>query len=159
MKKRAPKPDSASELHERDFFAWTKAQARLLREKRFDELDFANLIDEVEGAGEAEKRQIETHLETLLTQLLKWKYQPGARTAAWRSLVDEQRRLLAYILEMSPSLSAYPAEVFQDSYLVARLAASKESGMDAALFPMPAPFTLQEALDEEFWPLEPSFAR
>jgi len=159
MKKGAPKPDFPAVLHEQDFFAWTKAQAQLLREKRFDELDFTNLIEEVEGAGEAEKRQIEMHLETLLTQLLKWKYQPGARTSAWRSLVEEQRRLLAYIVEMSPSLSMYPAEMFQDSYLAARLAAAKETGMDAALFPAPAPFSLQEVLDEDFWPLEPSCAR
>jgi Domain of unknown function DUF29 len=40
-----------NELYETDFYAWTQEQARLLRERRWDDLDLVNLVDEVESVG------------------------------------------------------------------------------------------------------------
>ena len=48
-----------NELYETDFYAWTQEQARLLRERRFDDLDLDNLVDEVESVGSSEKREFE----------------------------------------------------------------------------------------------------
>jgi len=53
MSKIAAKPP-ANELYEADFYAWTQEQARLLRERRWDDLDLANLVDEVESVGRGE---------------------------------------------------------------------------------------------------------
>ena len=41
----------ANSLYESDFFTWTQEQARLLRERRFDDLDLDNLVDEVQSVG------------------------------------------------------------------------------------------------------------
>jgi hypothetical protein len=38
--------------YEEDFAAWLQAQADLLRERRFDELDIPNLVEEVEAWAE-----------------------------------------------------------------------------------------------------------
>ena len=65
MSKIAAKP-SANELYEADFYAWTQEQARLLRERRWDDLDLDNLVDEVESVGRSDKRQIESRLEVVL---------------------------------------------------------------------------------------------
>ena len=74
MSKIAAKP-SANELYETDFYAWTQEQARLLRERRWDDLDLDNLVDEVESVGRSDKRQIESRLETP-QQVLDLEYYP-----------------------------------------------------------------------------------
>jgi hypothetical protein len=37
-----------------------------LRERRWDDLDLDNLVDEVESVGRSDKRQIESRLEVVL---------------------------------------------------------------------------------------------
>ena len=74
---------SVEKLHERDILVWASEQARLLEERRFDELDLANLIEEVNSVGGSDRREIESRLGVLILHLLKWRYQPGRRTPSW----------------------------------------------------------------------------
>lgn len=142
-------------LYSRDFHAWTKEQARLLRARRFEALDLDNLAEEVEAVGRSERREIENRLRVLVAHLLKWRYQPGARSAGWRGTIAEQRARLSRVLADSPSLRSFPSEAFDLAYLSGRLLAAKETGMDFALFPETPPFTLEQVLDEAFLPVEP----
>lgn len=143
-----------SRLYETDFFTWTQRQAELLRERRFDDLDLENLAEEVACVGRSEQREIFSRLRVLTAHLLKWKYQPGARNGGWRGTISEQRFRIGAILEASPSLRAYPAGVFPESYQAGRLLASKETGIDFTLFPETPPYTVEQALDDGFLPKE-----
>ena len=58
MQKTATKSPT-NDLYETDFYVWTQEQARLLRERRWDDLDLANLVDEVESVGGSERRESE----------------------------------------------------------------------------------------------------
>ena len=147
-KTRAPR----NELYETDFFAWTQEQARLLRERRFDDLDLINLVDEVESVGGSEKREIMNRLAQLLGHLLKWKYQPGRRGSSWTETIFEQREQLAAILETSPSLRGYFREQIGKRYTAARLLAAKETGIAFGLFPEQCPFSADQILDLRFYP-------
>lgn len=69
--------------YEQDFYGWTQEQGALLREGRFNALDIANLIEEIETMGRAEKRELQNRLMVLLVHLLKWKYQPARRGRSW----------------------------------------------------------------------------
>ena len=100
MTKAATKPP-ANELYESDFYAWTQEQAKLLRARRWDDLDLDNLVDEVESVGKSDKREIRNRLEILLAHLLKWKHQPGGRGSSWRSTILEQRRGIAAVIDDS----------------------------------------------------------
>jgi hypothetical protein len=144
-----------NDLYVTDFFEWTQEQARLLRERRFEDLDLENLIDEVESVGGSDKREIESRLVVLIAHLLKWKYRPGARSPCWSGTIREQRRRIGYVLRDSPSLRSHPSLVFSDQYLGARLAAAAETGIDYTLFPEQCPFTADEVLDDDFWPKQP----
>ncbi|MER2250229.1 DUF29 domain-containing protein [Methylorubrum podarium] len=155
MTKAALRPPPAADLYETDFYAWTQAQAELLGAGRFEELDLRNLIDEVASVGSSEKREIESRLDILLAHLLKWKFQPGARSSGWQATLWEQRKRIGRIVKTSPSLKRYPAEVFLDSYVTARLEAAKETGIDFTLFPEQPPFTVEQALDPDYLPKEP----
>ena len=141
--------------HDDDFVLWSQEQARLLREGRFGHLDVAHVVEAVEALGQGQRQAIERHMVVLLAQLLKWKYQPGERSAHWRAVIGEQRHDIAGSIRRSPSLRGYPAEIFQSCYPSGRLRAAEETGIDLMLFPDAAPFALVEVLDESFLPREP----
>lgn len=150
-------PSLTNALYEQDFFAWTQEQARLLRERRFEDLDLENLIDEVESVGSTEKREIRTRLKVLLVHLLKWKFQPGRRGDSWRRTLREQRQQLAEIVESSPSLRSYVIDCVERAYLGATLGASDETGIAIGVFPTDNPFTVEQVFDPEFFPEDLSF--
>ena len=145
--------DTAS--YDEDFALWVQDQARLLRERRFAELDLDHLVDEVESVGKSERREIDNRLTVLIAHLLKWRSQPGGRSSGWRATIIEQRRRLAKALQQSPSLKSYPADVFDDCYLSGRLQAAAETGIDFTLFPEAPPFTIDQALRDDYLPKEP----
>ena len=55
-------------LYDEDFYRWTQHQAALLRAGKWQELDYANLAEEIEGLGQWDKRDLEQRLEALLIQ-------------------------------------------------------------------------------------------
>jgi hypothetical protein len=151
MNKIETKPP-ANDLYEIDFYAWTQEQARLLRERRWADLDLENLIDEVASVGRSDKREIESRLEVLIAHLLKWKLQPGGRGNSWRNTISEQRRRLAMIVEDSPSLGSFLRKETIESYRSGHLKAADETGIAFGLFPEQSPFTSEQVLDPEFFP-------
>ena len=151
MSKVITKPP-ANDLYEADFYTWTQEQARLLRERRWADLDLENLIDEVASVGSSEKREIRNRLVRLLAHLLKWKYQPAYRGTSWRSTIREQRQQLAEIVEASPSLAGYLKQQAVERYLGATLRAAEETGIAIGVFPNECPFTPEQVLDPEFFP-------
>ena len=64
------------------FFLWTQAQATALRDGKAQELDWANLAEEIESLGKSDRRALGSHLEGLVMHLLKWHYQPSGRATA-----------------------------------------------------------------------------
>ena len=141
-----------NELYEQDFYAWTQEQARLLRERRWDELDLENLVDEVGSVGISQKREIESRTKVIITHMLKWKYQPGLRNPGWAGTLREQRDRLFMVVRDSPSLRLYSEAAVVRRYLAARLLAAKETGIAFGLFPEEFPFTPEQVFDPEFFP-------
>jgi hypothetical protein len=135
-----------------DFYGWTQEQARLLRSTRPNTLDWANLAEEIEELGGSEQSEIENRLCVLLVHLLKWQVQSGRRKGGWKGTIVEQRARLARRLRRSPSLVRYPAEVLSAEYRIARIKAVDEIGFPVKTFPNRCPFTIEQVLDEAFWP-------
>jgi hypothetical protein len=146
-----------NELYDQDFYAWTQEQARLLRERRFDDLDLENLIDEVASVGRSDKHQIDSRTEVLLAHLLKWRYQPGGRSSSWSGTIIEQRFRVERLVEESPSLKPLLSSQVSRSYRAARLLAAKDTGIAYGVFPAESPFTPEQVYDPDFFPEDPSF--
>lgn len=144
--------ERAKGAYERDILAWGREQARLLEEGRFDELDLANLIEEVNSVGGSDRREIESRLGVLILHLLKWRYQPGRRTPSWGVTIRHQRSRIARVVDYRPSLKHHAADEFLDAYDGARVRAALETGLDLVLFPAAPPFTVEQALDPDFLP-------
>lgn len=142
-----------TDLYERDFNLWLEQQVTLLRARQFEELDTANLIEEVEAIARRDKREVKSRLTLLLIHLLKYQYQPSRRTQSWLDTLDEQRRQLGYIFEDSPSLYVnYVPTIIASCYETARHQATKQTGLPLETFPEHCPYTLEQTLDETFLP-------
>jgi hypothetical protein len=48
-------------LYDEDFYAWTQAQAALLRAQKASDLDYANLAEEIESLGRSERKEVRSY--------------------------------------------------------------------------------------------------
>ena len=139
-------------LYEEDFYLWLERTAELLKNRQLENLDYDNLIEEIEAMGRSEKHSLESNLIVVLMHLLKYKYQPQKRSRSWLSSIFEHRRRLIKAFKTSPSLKRYYQEVFDECYKYAVKQASIETGLSLNIFPNTSPFTTEETLDFDFLP-------
>ncbi|WP_017302723.1 DUF29 family protein [Spirulina subsalsa] len=139
-------------LYERDFYSWSCQQAELLRDRKFDQVDWSNVIEEIEDLGRSEYRALVSALEQLTLHLLKWQYQPQYRSPSWRHSIDKQRIKIERILEDNPGLVSRREEVVAKGYKYGRKGASKETFLEENVFPDVCPYVWEELLDEQFFP-------
>ena len=78
-----PITEERQSLYERDFRLWLQRQAALPREGRLDELDVANLLEEIESTGRKDTKAIKSNLAIVLVHLLKHPFQPKRRSRSW----------------------------------------------------------------------------
>ncbi|MEI7840278.1 MAG: DUF29 domain-containing protein [Methylococcaceae bacterium] len=143
----------AQTLYEKDFYAWALQNAALLKAKRFDELDFEHLVEELESMGKSEGRELNNRLKELLMHLLKWHYQPARQSRSWLNSINKQRIGIDEVLDENPSLKYELEERFQNSYKYARRYASTETQLPLNAFPEECPYRLQDALNGDFFPI------
>jgi hypothetical protein len=139
-------------LYEKDYSAWAESQAKALAEGRFVDLDLVNLADEVAGLSGSDKRAIKSRLAQLVGHLLKWQYQPGARSHSWRYTVKEQRAQIEDLLDESPSLRSYPETVLNLAHKQGVLIAARDTGLTEHVF-SETRYTVEQLLDPEFYPV------
>ena len=86
----------ADNLYEQDLYAWSRAQADLLRAGRFAELDLEHLIEEIEDVGGSLYREVRSRVRTIMEHLLKLEHSPAAEPRAiWERTIRTQRADLA----------------------------------------------------------------
>ncbi|WP_017302721.1 DUF29 domain-containing protein [Spirulina subsalsa] len=74
-------------LYEQDYYSWAFNQANLLREGRFEQLDVAHLVEELEDLGNRHYDQLETRLMQLMAHLLN-KKSDALPHARWESFIE-----------------------------------------------------------------------
>jgi len=139
-------------LYEADYLKWIETTAQKLRVRDYSNIDWENLIEEIEDIGRSERRSLENNLIVVLTHLLKWQYQPGFRSGSWKGSIAEHRRRIRKALLESSSLKPYLQEVFAECYLDAVEQASAETELPVETFPGECPYTSGEVLDSNFLP-------
>ena len=131
-------------LYDQDFYAWTQCQMELLQARRWDELDIANLIEELDSLGKQQRQELRNRLGVLLGHLLKWHYQPEGRSKSWRATIREQRREIQRHLKENPSLKPYLAEAIEIGYENGLDLLDRETLLDRDQLPQVCPFSLAE---------------
>jgi hypothetical protein len=144
-----------STLYERDYLQWIEATAKQIRDRNFNLVDWDNLLEELDSLGKRDKREVASRLTLILMHLLKWIYQPEARSLygnSWVNTIIIQRLDLRRVLADSPSLRNFLLSEFDSCYADARKAAAKETKLPIDTFPPEFPFTIEQALDDDFLP-------
>ncbi|NDJ19837.1 DUF29 domain-containing protein [Myxacorys almedinensis] len=135
-------------LYDQDFYAWTQHQIELLRSRRLAELDIENLVEEMESLGRQERQELRNRLGVLLGHLLKWHYQPEARSKSWAATIQEQRRRIQRHLKENPSLQTYLLEAIDIGYEDGLDLVNRETSLDSKQLPQACLFSESEIFEE-----------
>ena len=137
---------------ETDYLHWLQTQVNHLRTGQLERLDRKQLIEELEGMSRSERRQLRNRLIVLMMHLLKWQYQPEKRSRSWSVTIITQRNDIKLLLRESPSLKPTLPMAFAEIYPRARQEAADETGLPLSTFPETPPLTLEQVLNEDYWP-------
>ncbi len=138
--------------YEKDFYAWTIQNAKLLRAGKLSEIDIEHIAEEIESMGKGERRELINRLAILISHLLKWKYQPIRRSKSWKLTIREQRIQVTRLLDESPSLKHELTAKLKDAYEQAVIIAERETALEEEIFPKKCPFTINECFNQKFFP-------
>lgn len=139
-------------LYETDYQNWLQNTIHHLHHRNFEQVDWDNLIEELESMGKSEKRALISLLTRLIEHLLKLSYWEKEKERVgnhWASEIVNFRAQIETRLEDSPSLRSQLPALYEKAYPVAIKSVSK-------LFSLPpnAGITLDQALDENWFPKE-----
>ncbi len=138
-----------TELYESDYYLWIQDTVEKLKVQDYDQVDWTNLLDEIEALGRGERRILRANLVAILLFKLRWQYQPDQRLNSWKATVSERRRQIRELLEDSPSLKQHLQEVFQQCYQNAVEQASAVTGISVRGFHSKCPYSLPEVLEQD----------
>ncbi len=128
-------------LYDQDFYAWTQHQVELLRSGQLGKLDIENLVEEIESLGKQQRQELRNRLGVLLGHLLKWHYQPEARSKSWFYTIQEQRQEIQRHLKENPSLKPYLSEAIEIGYQKGLNLVGQETPLDPKHLPQVCPFS------------------
>jgi hypothetical protein len=116
-------------LYETDYLQWIEKTVEKLQSQDYGNVDWENLIEEIEDMGRSERRSLKSNLLVVLLHLLKWQFQPERRSGSWEGSIVEHRRRVRDSSSDSPSLQPYLETIFADCYAQAVKQAKAETGL------------------------------
>ncbi|WP_428487778.1 DUF29 domain-containing protein [Rhodopila sp.] len=148
-----------SNLYETDVVAWSERQAELLRrvaagETINDQVDWPNIIDEVETVGRSERAALRSHIAVVLEHLIKLQASPATEPrSGWKASIDRARNGIFKVLKDNPSLRPAVAGLIADETPDVRTLVVKllnRYGEQPGLDTDSLTFTQEQVLDDWF---------
>jgi hypothetical protein len=102
--------ENIKELHDRDFNLWVEATKCAIQNRDFENMDWDNLIDEIEDMSASQKRALRSYAKRLIEHILKlkyWEQEFDRCSRGWQVEVSNFRSEVIDILADSPSLNNY----------------------------------------------------
>jgi hypothetical protein len=136
--------------YEKDYYLWTQTMVEKLKNQDYLNVDWENLIEEIEDLGKSQKRAVESLLLRLTEHLLKlkyWEVEKEKNQKYWQSEIVNFRILLRKRLKESPRLKAVLPEMYVETLADSRRSMNK-------LFELPEniDLNLDRVLDEDWFP-------
>ena len=139
-------------LYETDIIKWVEQQVSLIKEQRYTEVDWNNVLEEIEDLGKRERDRFLSSIRLIIQHLLKWEYQAERRSRSWEITIKRERNHLKRYLRDTPSLKRYwqdLSKVYED----ARADTANETGISDWNFPDHCPYS-PEQIQTDWFPEE-----
>jgi len=137
-------------LYEEDYFLWLEETIKLLNNRQLENLDYENLIEELEALGRSEKSAVESFVTLIIQHLLFYQYWQEERannSRHWHGEILTFRTQLEY--KLTTNLRNHLAERLDYLYGKARKIAQAKSRLQ---LPEINPYSLEQILDEDWLP-------
>ena len=107
-----PKVQNLKELYEKDFYLWVQENLKLLEEKKYDLVDWENLLEEIRCLGEWYIDRAIDLMADILKNLYRWENFRDREGAGheWIESLNNARNELDLILIRQPSIKAKAQE-------------------------------------------------
>ncbi|WP_013321096.1 DUF29 domain-containing protein [Gloeothece verrucosa] len=139
-------------LYEQDFPLWIDEIVKQLKSRNFEEVDWDNLIEEVESLGREQKNKVEGYLYQLFRHLLLYQYWETEKewcASGWEDEIDIFRKQLNMLVR-SKTLYNYLLSIYDETYQDARRSVIRKT--ELKIFPELCPYTVEQVLDPEWLP-------
>ncbi|WP_257292751.1 DUF29 domain-containing protein [Endozoicomonas sp. ONNA1] len=157
-------------LYHTDPYKWLSEQVNLLANKRFNELDIENLIEELELNKSDKIDRLESQLKVLIQHLLKMEYQTTVLRDSvatervlkgWRKTVRNTRDEIKRLLKKYPTVYQYRDEAIAEIYADAKRGAidemndhlHKSQKLINDSFPKTCPWDFDTIIKADWYPL------
>jgi len=137
--------EALRDLYEQDETAWLERTAEFIQQRRFGELDYANLAVYLCDMARRDRREVKSRLMILLAHLLKWEQQPDRRSGSWAATIQLQQEEFAD-LASSGVLRNHAEAVLSDAYDKAVKQAALETERSASDFPAECPYSVEDLI-------------
>ena len=107
------------QLHNRDFNLWVEEMKIKIQNREFNEMDWDNLLDEIDDMGASQKRALDSYMQRLIEHILKLKYwqaEVDRCCNGWMVEVTNFRSRINRIIKKNPSLKNYLDAEYKDIY-------------------------------------------
>ncbi len=139
-------------LYEIDEHLWLEETIKILKEKCLDELDWENLIGELESLSKKDKNRVSSFLEQIIRHSLLlqyWTIEQERNKNHWRAeILDFRTQLRKYL---TTNLHNYLANELNIIYQDALGYVREKTGFSVD-FPEECPYTLEQLLDKKWFP-------
>ena len=140
------------QLYETEYDRWLEVTIKLLKNRQLTQLDYENLIEELEALGRNEKNAVESFLEQIIRHLLLYEYWQTEfphNSNHWEAEIvnfrtQVKRRLTT---NLRNHLDTELLSIYQDAVKFVRA----KTKLDC--FPAECPYNLKQLLDENWLPL------
>ncbi|MGB5596939.1 MAG: DUF29 domain-containing protein [Crocosphaera sp.] len=144
------------QLYDQDYQLWLETTLEQLRNRQYSEVDWSNLLEEIEGMTRSDKRALKSLLTRLFEHFLKltyWESEREYNQAGWKGEIQNFRSQIKDLLEDSPSLKPYLSQVLEKCYKTAVKIASQKMELSSKTFPVSPIANLEQILDEDWLPI------
>lgn len=139
------------ELYEIDDYLWLQETVRLLKEKKFSELDLTNLIEELDDLGNEKRNKVESLLEQIIRHCLLleyWKSEYETNSQHWES------EIVAFRTQLRKNLTTNLYNYLESQLTIIYKDAVRFTERKSRLtnFPTECPYNLAQLLNEDWFP-------
>ena len=147
---------SSEKLYDQDYQLWLETTLEQLRNSEYSQVDWENLLEEIEAMTRRDKRALKSLLTRLFEHFLKlayWEKEREYNQAGWKREIRNFRIQIKRLLKDSPSLKPYLAEIIEECYQDSIKLSGDTMQISTTIFPAQSIANIEQILDENWLPI------